>query len=147
MNVASLLMRKRRQIRGLISSSETSTSMYFPILFLACRFVLIMYDSKSSFHGNSHVASRCRKRIPTKASPDSTGHLFVLLIFLLFSLILRAKLGPFLVFLLAFVFFSFVAHIRFSSLEPNLPNSAYSATSPSFLGVIVPPRRRTLNRS
>ena len=57
---------------------------------------------------------------PEKVSPDSTGHLLVLLLFLLFSLVLRTKLGPFLVFLLAFVFFSFVAHIRFSLLESRV---------------------------
>ena len=78
---------------------------------------------------------------PEKASPDSTGHLLVLLLFLLFSLVLRTKLSLFLLFFLALVFSPLVAHIRFSLLEPTFPNRRlYSATSPIFLVVIAPPR-------
>ena len=78
---------------------------------------------------------------PEKASPDSTGHLLVLLLFLLFSLVLRTKLYLFLLFLLALVFSSLVAHIRFSLLEPTLPQwRLYSGMSPSFLVIIVLPR-------
>ena len=57
----------------------------------------------------------------TQRSPDSTGHLFVLLFFFLFSFFLRTKLGLFLLFLFAFVFFPLIAHIRFSLLEPPFP--------------------------
>ena len=59
--------------------------------------------------------------LPEEASPNSTGHLFVLLFFLLFSFVLHAKLGLFLLFLLAFIFFSLITHIRFSLLEPSFP--------------------------
>ncbi len=59
--------------------------------------------------------------MPEEASPDSTGHLFVLLFFFLFSFALQTKLGLFLLFLFAFVFFPLITHIRFSLLEPTFP--------------------------
>ena len=81
---------------------------------------------------------------PEKASPDSTGHLFVLLFFLLFSFVLRTKLCLFLLFLLALIFLPLVAHICFSLLEPTFPKwRLHSATSPSFLVVLAPPRLNT----
>ena len=81
---------------------------------------------------------------PAEAPQGSTGHLFVLLVFFLFSLVLRTKLCLFLLFLLAFIFFSLVAHIRLSLLEPTFPKwRLHSATSPSFLVVIAPPRNAT----
>ncbi len=57
----------------------------------------------------------------TQMSPNSTGHFFVLLVFFLFSFVLRSKLGLFLPFLFAFISFSLVTHIRFSLLEPTFP--------------------------
>ena len=57
----------------------------------------------------------------TLGSPDSTGYLFVLLFFFLFSFVLRTKLGLFLLFLFAFISFSLITHIRFSLLEPTFP--------------------------
>ena len=57
----------------------------------------------------------------TQRSPDSTGHLFVLLFFFLFSFFLRTKLGLFLLFLFAFISFPLITHIRFSLLEPTFP--------------------------
>lgn len=56
-----------------------------------------------------------------EASPGSTGHVSVLLVFLLFSFVLRTKLCLFLLFLLAFISFSLITHIRFSLLEPTFP--------------------------
>ena len=84
------------------------------------------------------VAPPTRRRPPqpaerTQRSSDSTGHLFVLLFFFLFSFLLRRKLGLFLLFLFAFVSFPLITHIRFSLLE-----HICSATSPSRLIVIVP---------
>ena len=58
---------------------------------------------------------------PAKASRDSNGHLFVLLFFLFLSFVLRTELCLFLLFLLAFISFSLIAHIRFSLLEPTFP--------------------------
>ena len=57
----------------------------------------------------------------TQRSPDSTGHLFVLFFFFLFSFFLRTKLGLFLLFLFAFISFPLITHIRFSLLEPTFP--------------------------
>ena len=90
-------MKKRRQMRGSISSSETSRSKYVAIAILVS------------------VA------MPEKVPPNSTGHLFVLLFFFLFPFVLRTKLCLFLLFLLALISFPFVAHIRFSLLEPTFP--------------------------
>ncbi len=59
--------------------------------------------------------------LPKEASSNSTGHLLVLLFFLLFSFVLHAKLGLFLLFLLAFVLFSLITHICFSLLVPAFP--------------------------
>ncbi len=49
-------------------------------------------------------------------SPDSIGHLF-LLIFFYFSFFLWINVGLFLLFPFAFIFFSLVTHICFSLLE------------------------------
>lgn len=53
-------------------------------------------------------------------SPDSTGHLFILLFLFQFSFFLWIKLGLFLLFPFAFIFFSLIAHICFSLVENDL---------------------------
>ena len=74
----------------------------------------------------------------TSRSPDSNGHLLVLLFFLLFPLLLRSKLGLFLLFLFALISFSFITHIRCSLLKPSVPKCVCSPTSPS-LGIVIVP--------
>ncbi len=73
--------------------------------------------------------------LPEEASPGSTGHLFVLLVFLLLSFVLRSKLGLLLLFLFAFIFFSLITHIRLSLLEPTFPKRRLLSN------VTEPPRR------
>ena len=50
-------------------------------------------------------------------SPDCTGHLFILLVLFQFSFFLLSTLRLFLLFLSAFIFLSFIAHICCSLLE------------------------------
>ncbi len=54
---------------------------------------------------------------------DSTGHSGVLLFFFLLPFVLRSELGFLLLFLLAFISFAFVTHIRFSLLKSMFPQS------------------------
>jgi len=88
---------------------------------------------KAAATGTANSALSVRRRvqigeIPTpsepleyKSSPDSTVHFLVLLVFFLFSFVLRSKLGLFLLFLFSFISFPLIAHIRFSLLEPTFP--------------------------
>jgi len=55
-----------------------------------------------------------------RSSPDSTGHLFILLFFFQSSFFLWIKLGLFLLFPSAFILFSLITHICFSLLENDL---------------------------
>ena len=57
-------------------------------------------------------------------SPDSAGHLFILLFFFHFSLFLRIKLGLFPLFPFALIFFPLVTHFCFSFLESELLRTA-----------------------
>ena len=61
-------------------------------------------------------------------SPNSTGHLFILLFFFSFSFFLCITLALFLLFLFAFIFFSLITHFYFSLLENDLRWIAASKT-------------------
>ena len=63
---------------------------------------------------SSRISGRTRLAL---RSPDSAGHLFILLFFFQFSFFLYIKLGAFLLFPFAFISSSLVTHIRFSLPE------------------------------
>jgi len=66
-----------------------------------------------------------------RRSPDSTGQLF-LLFFFQFSFFLWTKMGLFLLFPFAFIFFPLITHIYFSLLENDL-RRIVAANGPRFI--------------
>jgi len=75
----------------------------------------------------------------SKSSPDSTGHLFILLFFFQSSFFLWTMHGLFMLFPFAFILFSLITHIYFSLLGNDLrrtvePNVFRQAVSDFYAG-------------